>query len=332
MAIISNFELLLKPIAPPGGPAAEVARVAVQGYFLEISNLESRDITLIFRTRTSVKQPADAANTEFVAGNNAVAYDITQDNLIDTVMTSAGELIAGKQLGHFVNSLSLPAGQTASLAILPNVQALLPSPGDPAPDLAIRGYTELVLSSPITSFNPITFGTPRPARILVSAEHRSTYIDPDFDPASFANQTDLDFDQTAYSLPLANGQAEQFIDTHANFNDVFTDLMTSNFGGLIEVPWSSLSKNLPADANLNDRLAEVTVAGTPVRFGYGIKAGNYFVDPKSTIQALRVLRRAKVVSKEVIENAEKVVETINAALSGDKDADAKLAEIFGPQA
>ncbi|MFK8103874.1 MAG: hypothetical protein AB8G15_15175 [Saprospiraceae bacterium] len=111
MAIISNFELLLKPIAPSGGPAGEVARIVVQGYFLEISNLEARDITLIFRTRTSVKEAADGVNTEFTDTNNAAVFDITQDNLLETTMVAnATELIPGKQLGHFVNCIQIPAG------------------------------------------------------------------------------------------------------------------------------------------------------------------------------------------------------------------------------
>ena len=164
MSVISNFELLLKPIAPTGGPASEVARVAVQGYFLEISNLEKRDITMFFRTRTSVATiPPNSPNTELDPSNNVVVYDITDDNTFQTVMTSAGRPIP-TQNAHYVSCIQLPAGQTASLALLPNVGALL---GAGTFDLAIRGYTELLLNSDFTIDNSgIIFTAPERARVV----------------------------------------------------------------------------------------------------------------------------------------------------------------------
>lgn len=102
MAIISNFELLLKPIAPPVGSAAEVARTAVQGYFLEISNLECKDIKFFFRTKASVRElPGSSVNTELTASNHLLVYDITLDNNFSGTMLGSSILIPNKQLGHF---------------------------------------------------------------------------------------------------------------------------------------------------------------------------------------------------------------------------------------
>ncbi|MEO1514697.1 MAG: hypothetical protein AAFV95_06780 [Bacteroidota bacterium] len=329
MAIISNFELLAKPIAPTGGPASEIARVAVQGYFLEISNLESRDIKLIFRTRTSKATiPPDSPNTEFTATNNSVVYDITQDNLITTSMASAGELIATKQLGHYVICLPLPAGQTATLAILPNIPSVLPTPAD----LAIRGYTELVLSSDIPSFNPLRFASPPSARILVSAEHRGTFIDPQFDLTDPAVQTNLDFDQLAYSINTANGQAEQLLNTHARFNAPFQDFLTSDFiasDPLGEsVSLSQLSQAMPSTALAPQRSVAFTVGTTPVRINYSVQKGNFVVEEKSIEAALNLLKRKKKLSSRSVTTAKALTRTINSALRGSTRADTQLKKIL----
>ncbi len=334
MAIISNFELLLKPIAPSGGPAGEVARIVVQGYFLEISNLEARDITLIFRTRTSVKEATDGINTEFTDTNNAAVFDITQDNLLETVMVAnATELIPGKQLGHFVNCIQIPAGQTGSLAILPNVRDLLPRPGDPSPDLVIRGYAELVLSSTVDSLFPLAFSAPESARILVSPEHRSTYIDPEFDPANFGTQTDLDFDQTAYSLPTANGQAMQLIDTHARFNDTFQDFMTSNAGGIGRIVQQStqirsLKPNISRQANTAERVTAFTIGSVPVRIPYVIKNGNFTVAEAGVEKVMNLLLRKRKVSKRSLGSIKSLTKKINASLAGDQKASVQLSKVF----
>lgn len=353
MAIISNFELLYKPIAPVAGPAAEVGRVAVQGYFLEISNLEDRDITLIFRTRTSVRDAAggDSVNTELTDTNNIVAYDITADNEIDTVMTSAGEQIPGKQLGHYVACLFLPAGQTASLALLPDLSNLFTAP---VADLAIRGYTEIILSSNIDSLNPLTFSDPESARILVSAEHRGTFIDPQFDPSDFSTQTGLDFDQSAYSLNTYNGKALQNINTHAPCNDPFQNLLTSNAldsemmksgsdlrsdrrfsistkdmatNKKSKFSLSQLSKTLFKDANTPKRSVSIKVGMIPVKFDYFVKDGIYVVDEESTIKAINLFLKRKRLSKKAIDVKE-IVKNINKALSGDKRADAFISKVL----
>jgi|GEM_PF-1729912 len=324
MAIISNFELLFKPIAPVVGPAAEIGRVAVQGYFLEISNLEYRDIKLIFRTKTSVKEPADSPNTEFTSTNHSVVYDITRDNIFETTLISAGELIAGKQLGHSVGCLTIPAGQTASLAILPNAQALFAAP---TADLAIRGYVELVQSSNVDSINPLEFSSPDSARILVSAEHRGTFVDPEFNPGDPLTQTDLDFDQASYSLLTANGQALQTINTHAPFNDPFQDLLTSDFlfpEGL-NFSLAGLSTKLFKDANSPQREARLKIGNVPVRIDYSIKNGKYVVEEKTTTKALNLLIQRRKLPKV---STKDLITKINKALSGDKKADVQLQKLF----
>jgi len=334
MAIISNFELLAKPIAPAVGPALEVGRVVVQGYFLEISNLESRDVILIFRTRTSVKQVDDSDNTEFTNSNNVVVYDITQDNIFQTTMNSAGETILGKQLGHSVVCITLPAGQTGSLAILPNVQNLLTIPGAPPPDLAIRGYTELLQASTIDSFSPLTFSSPDSARVLVSAEHRGTFIDPKFDPSDSNVQNDLDFDQLSYSLQTANGKALQVLNTHAPCNDPFQDLVTSDFPGIgsnnsvSSISLSELSSTLFKGANSAARTTVFKLGKLPVSIEYSIKNGKYVIKEKGVKDALKLFKRRKRISAKSLPNSKDLVKKINAALSGNLKAGKEIEKIL----
>ncbi|MEM9919045.1 MAG: hypothetical protein AAF990_13170 [Bacteroidota bacterium] len=330
MAIISNFELLVKPIAPPVGPGAEIARVVVQGYFLQISNLESRDLKLIFRTRTSMPEtPPDSPNTAFTATNNDLVWDITQDNLLQTSMASAGELIPDSQLGHFVNCLPLPAGQTASLALLPRVQTLLPTPAD----LAIRGFAEIVLSSNVESFNPTTFSAPVSARILVSAEQRGTFIDPQFNPGDPAVQTNLDFDQLAYSINTANGQGEQLLNTHATFENPFTDFLTSDFTPVASVfgapvSLSQLGSNLSKAANAPTRTTSFKLGNIPVRINYAIKNGKFIIEEDGINKALTMLKQRRKIAARQMPTTKGIAKRINAALSGNKRAEATIQKLF----
>lgn len=328
MAIISNFELLFKPIAPQGGPATEIARVVAQGYFLEVSNLESRDIILIFRTRTSIKQLTDSVNTEFTATNNSVVYDITQDNIniADDFMASYGPLIPNKQSGHFINCLPLPAGQTASIAVLPNIQQLLTSPGGPAFDLAIRGYTELVLAPDISNISPFTVSPPASARVLVSPEHRGSFIDPEFDFGNIGIQTDLDFDQLAYSLPTANGQALQELTTYADFDDPFLDLVTTTAISSLSNPLtlSSIGQNLPESATGPVRSTSFKLGSLPVKINYSIQRGKFVVDEDSLTNALtRAMKRKKILKTAKI-SPKTLAKKVNLALAGDKKVDAEI--------
>lgn len=332
MAIISNFELLAKPIAPPGGPATEIARLAIQGYFVEISNLENFDIFLTFRTRTSLKGVNDSVNTELTNINHAVVYDITQDNNTVTTMTSAGQLIPGKQLGHSVVCLRLPAGQTASLALLPNVQNVfnqtIPN------DLAIRGYTEILLNSFLSNTTPAVLQAPNSARILVAPDHRSTYVDPEFDPLSTTLQTDLDFDQTVNGLPTANGQALQKLTTYVDFNDVFNDKLTADFSplpltGPSEIPLNNLSSKLFDGASTSTRTTRLPLGSEWINVEYSIKKGKYTVSKKAITAIVDELSKKKKIKNKTKIDVTRLTKIVNQALGGSARQYKVLQDLIG---
>ena len=196
---LSTFELLVKPIAPrfpatvPGsGAITAVARRAVQGYFLTISNLETKDLTFRLEFVISKPNPADPDRTLF---NNAdLVVDIAGAN---TPITLSGGVTATSFSGFF----RLPAGQTASVQLLPKLSLGLLS--DPNPDLEIRGYVKLTLPA---LFRNIRQGfvsqSAEPVKVLLNPEIRGTFL-PNNYPATLTG----DFDQINYALAIASGKA-----------------------------------------------------------------------------------------------------------------------------
>lgn len=193
---ISTFELLVKRIAPlPPAPApaalVAVARRVVQGYFLTISNLESKDLTFRIRFNISKPNPVDPDRTLF--GNvgspsnlNVLFYDIAGANQEIPLSGNANSTVFGA-------SFTLPALQTASLQLLP--QAGLFSQEEP--DFEVRGFVSLRL--------PRRFGAAQsdtPVKVLINPEIRGTFL-----PNGFPKEAGADFDQINYPLAIASGKA-----------------------------------------------------------------------------------------------------------------------------
>src|SRR5690349_14151653 len=109
---ISTFELLVKRIAPQPAPA-DVARRVVQGYFLTITNLESKDLTFRIQFTISRPNPVDPDRTLF--NNVNLLYDIAGANQELILRGNATSTVFS---GLFV----LPARQTASVELLPKLQ------------------------------------------------------------------------------------------------------------------------------------------------------------------------------------------------------------------
>jgi hypothetical protein len=168
--LVSTFELLVKPIAPAGGPP-QVARTVVQGYFLTIANPNnfSVGLRLQFTATTPGLNVIDTVTILDVTGAN-IFGDITP---VDPKRSTF--------------NLSLPANDTALVTLLPDITKpeLLA-----AKSLEIRGYVEILATSP---FAPTKFD------LLLTPEHRGTFLPNDLAAPN------PDFDQLAYALPTANG-------------------------------------------------------------------------------------------------------------------------------
>lgn len=187
MAVISTFELLVKPQLPkadqlpPGLPANLLSKIdqlrrnAIQGYFLTLSNLSNRNIELSLVFTVS--------NTTNI-GNVVGFLDTSLSNDTLDLPTIVGNKIR-------FSPISLAASDTALFLLQPNfltAPELLVNT-----DLEIRGYVEVFLSS--------LSGNTRNIQLQVTPEHRGTFYK--FNPE--APDTLFGLDQYAYSLPTQNG-------------------------------------------------------------------------------------------------------------------------------
>ena len=173
MALVSTFELLVKPIAPIGTGPAVVARTAVQGYFLTIAN--TGNIPANLRLQFTANQPnIDLSKT-------ATFIDINGANV-------KGDLVATADPRKFNFNLTVPANDTILFSLLPDLVA--PNVVTDK-NLEIRGYVEVFRSN--------LFG--QDYNLLLTPEHRGTFL-----PQNLAANIP-DFDQLAYALPTANGSS-----------------------------------------------------------------------------------------------------------------------------
>ncbi|NDJ20721.1 hypothetical protein GS682_03495 [Nostoc sp. B(2019)] len=180
---ITTFELLVKRIAPPPAPA-NLARRVVQGYFLTITNLESKDLTFRVRFNISRPNPIDPDRTLF--NNVDLLYDIAGANIPLPLSGGVNSTVFG---GSFV----LPARQTASLQLLPKIGLFAAA----NPDFEVRGYVTLRL--------PRIGGQPQsdtPVKVLINPEIRGTFL-----PNGFPGGSIEDVDQINYPLAIASGKA-----------------------------------------------------------------------------------------------------------------------------
>ncbi|MFB2893000.1 hypothetical protein ACE1CI_08820 [Aerosakkonemataceae cyanobacterium BLCC-F50] len=173
MALVSTFELLVKPIAPAGTGPAVVARTVAQGYFLTIAN--TGNIPANLRLQFTANQPnIDLAKT-------ATFIDINGTNV-------KGDLIPTSEPTKFNFNITVPGNDTILFTLLPDLVA--PNVVTDK-NLEIRGYVEVFRSS--------LFG--QDYNLLLTPEHRGTFL-----PQNI-NAPTPDFDQLAYALPTANGSS-----------------------------------------------------------------------------------------------------------------------------
>lgn len=196
---VSTFELLVKAIAPrkPSNPIKdEVARRVVQGYFLTVTNLEDKDLKLQIEFMISLPTKANPnPKPRLIEANTVLLYDIAFDPNIKLDIKRVD--LDNKKVGKYIGEFDLPAGQTASVQLLPDLENGIIA--DPDPQLEIRGYVALTNVTPSKDKGSV--------KVLLSPEIRGTFL-----PNSIVPGQPLDFDQIAYALPLASGKALNLID------------------------------------------------------------------------------------------------------------------------
>ena len=176
-SVVSTFEVLVKPLIPPGADILGAGRTVIQGYFLTISNLNlSSAVTLRLNFR---------AQTPNIVSQPLLAFfDVNGTN---TILGSTGTAIVRTY------TVTIPAGDTGLFILQANV-------ANPSvisnPSTELRGYVTISLANP--------FGN-RSFDLLVTPEHRGTFLPKGYVvPATPPVMTNLDFDQLSYALPTAN--------------------------------------------------------------------------------------------------------------------------------
>ncbi|MDB9451613.1 hypothetical protein [Dolichospermum circinale] len=190
MAVISTFELLVKPQLPketiskiPRGIAEQLApltRTILQGYFLTIANLESTiiQVSLVFTVKTPEIDP-----------NKVITLlDTSGQNVVGRVFQEKGDPVAKTRF-----TIPIAGNDTVLFILQPNVTDLKLLQ---AANFELRGYAEIFLSS---------VSTPKTAKILVTPEHRGTFFG-SLNPAD-KDDAGSKLGEVAYGLPIAGGNS-----------------------------------------------------------------------------------------------------------------------------
>jgi hypothetical protein len=205
MKPVSNFELLIGRIAP--GPVSPLNRRIVQGYFLTITNLEDHPVQLVIsmtstagggQRQLDVGMPNTLSNTNVVfdngVGNDTAIPCVVALNTVDIIVyrTQTDNPAPANNL------LPIKPKQTMLFTLLPNVRAY--NFGDSTSNsLEIRGFVEVRQEYDANGNPPAA-----PAKMIVTAEHRGTFLDNNFPNAG-------DYDQISYTVPFGSGAAVQEI-------------------------------------------------------------------------------------------------------------------------
>jgi hypothetical protein len=237
MKLVSSFEILLNRIAPFNPtPSGAVARKVLQGHFLTISNTELHR-SVYFKVKytysNNITVATDPVRELNIApfpgsptGNAVLIYDGGSINnqvipLSETTKATGVNIPGGDYFVVSTRNLRLRAGETGLLTLLPYFQNIGEnSLTDTTPSLEVRGHISIEQVSEstyvnsdgqsIVETNPYVKDT---AKLLISSEHRGTFLDEDFNGTSTEYglpggiRIGFDFDQLAYSLPLAEGKS-----------------------------------------------------------------------------------------------------------------------------
>jgi len=192
---VSSFELIYKPQSPSGA-----ADTVLQGYFLNITNLEDTQLTFQVNFVTSSVTDADRS-----LANNTIAF-IDTPNVNNTPATLVGGLTAPSFVLN--PSVTIAPNETAKIAVLPSDP--FPAPVGPA-NFEARGYVKLRLR-PVIVFDGVGISLQpqldRPARVLLTPQNRATYFDVNGDIN----------DQTQAGLPTGSGAAIDEVEPESFFS------------------------------------------------------------------------------------------------------------------
>lgn len=193
MALVSTFEVLLKPQLPPVPGIDKLSRKVIQGYFLTLANVNffSVTVSVVFTIKFPLdpEAPAPESPTSWkdfldvvdISGQNLFSDQFPQSTLVPEVVPQNNKARV---------TFTLPENGTGLLLLQPNI--LPPSDLLTAANFEARGYVEIFLSSLSGSDT---------ATLILTPEQRGTFFK---DPEG-ADPDAVGLDQIAYALPVCNG-------------------------------------------------------------------------------------------------------------------------------
>jgi hypothetical protein len=192
---VSHFELIWKPqspAAPTGTPA--VANV-IQGYFLEITNLES--VAYQYRVELVASPVTDPLRS--LAGNTVVFVDTPGTNNQQGVLNGA---ITDTSFFPSTGNITIPPKGTALIAVLPSAFGPLPGETSPltAPNFEVRGFVRVTLPATFRRVGNFFLYGPQanaPVKVMLTPQNRTTYF----------SATGAVTDQTQATLLISTGTA-----------------------------------------------------------------------------------------------------------------------------
>lgn len=192
---VSHFELIWKPQSPAAPAGTTAVATLIQGYFLEITNLEF--VAYSYRVELVAAPVTDPKRS--LSGNAIVFIDTPGTNNAPGVLNGA---ITSTSFFPSNGLITIPPRGTALVAILPSAFGPLPGETTPltAPDFEVRGYVRLTLPATFRRVgNFFVFGpqSAAPVKVLLTPQNRTSYF----------SATGAITDQTQASLPLASGNA-----------------------------------------------------------------------------------------------------------------------------
>lgn len=191
--IVSNFELIFKPQAPADAAGIKVETV-LQGYFLQVTNLEDEPFLFGFDFVISPPPVGTPDRSDRSLAGNCVVFADTSgvDNLQGALNGNINSSVFTPSFGN----VQIPARGTAKIALLP--AAFGPTPLPAPPNLEVRGFVRLRLPPVFIRFGSFFLRRPQassPVKVLVAPQNRATYFS--------GNQVS---NQTQASVPVASGQ------------------------------------------------------------------------------------------------------------------------------
>lgn len=247
---VSQFELIFKPQSPVG-PADTV----LQGYFLNITNLEEEE--LFFRLDFVTSSVSDPDRS--LANNTIAIIDTPSQNNV------TASLVGGLTSASFRLSpnVTIPAGGTAKVVVLPSDP--FPEPMGAA-NFEARGYVTIRLPARTVQPAPGTIQFERQiegaAKVLLTPQNRATYFDTEGAVS----------DQTQSSVPTANGaglvevpsERFGFLELEVpGFLDRLSRIDPGLLDGLGLAEFATLMAAMPDDdatlARINEKLAEAGI-------------------------------------------------------------------------